>query len=157
MADSGRRRIALINHDLSYRYARLRERGYKSVLHVHGLAYQQVTYAQDLSAAAGKRAMEQLLSQDEARCGVCRFGLPRRRGAAGYRPCRTAGAGRYRGDRLRWHRAGGSGLPQLTTVEQPSRAIGRTAVSLLMKRIDDPDAAVERVMMDWRVIDRASV
>ncbi|HGK6899096.1 TPA: hypothetical protein ACJ5RL_004860, partial [Klebsiella pneumoniae] len=24
-------------------------------------------------------------------------------------------------------------------------------------RIDDPDAAVERVMMDWRVIDRASV
>lgn len=65
LADSGRRRIALINHDLSYRYARLRERGYKSVLHVHGLAYQQVTYAQDLSAAAGKRAMEQLLSQDE--------------------------------------------------------------------------------------------
>ncbi|HBX1434573.1 TPA: cytochrome-c peroxidase, partial [Klebsiella pneumoniae] len=46
--------------------------------------------------------------------------------------------------------------PQLTTVV-PSRAIGRTAVSLLMKRIDDPDAAVERVMMDWRVIDRASV
>lgn len=111
LADSGRRRIALINHDLSYRYARLRERGYKSVLHVHGLAYQQVTYAQDLSAAAGKRAMEQLLSQDEARCGVCRFGLPRRRGAAGYRPGRTTGAGGYRGDRLRWHRAGGSGLP----------------------------------------------
>lgn len=27
------------------------------MLHVHGLAYQQVTYAQDLSAAAGKRAM----------------------------------------------------------------------------------------------------
>ena len=46
--------------------------------------------------------------------------------------------------------------PQLTTVEQPSRAIGRTAVDLLMKRIDDPDAAVERVMMDWRVIARAS-
>jgi DNA-binding LacI/PurR family transcriptional regulator len=51
----GRRRIALINHDLSYRYARLRERGYKSVLHVRELAYQQVTYASDLSAAAGKR------------------------------------------------------------------------------------------------------
>lgn len=83
LADGGRRRIALINHDLSYRYARLRERGYKSVLHVHGPAYQQVTYAQDLSAAAGKRAMEQLLSQDEARRGVCRFGLPCRRGAAG--------------------------------------------------------------------------
>ena len=46
--------------------------------------------------------------------------------------------------------------PQLTTVEQPSREIGRTAVTLLMKRIDNPDAAVERVMMHWRVISRAS-
>lgn len=157
LADSGRRRIALINHDLSYRYARLRERGYKSVLHVHGLAYQQVTYAQDLSAAAGKRAMEQLLSQDEARCGVCRFGLPRRRGAAGYRR-----AGLRVPEDIAVIGFDGTELaevvsPQLTTVEQPSRAIGRTAVSLLMKRIDDPDAAVERVMMDWRVIDRASV
>lgn len=158
MADSGRRRIALINHDLSYRYARLRERGYKSVLHVHGLAYQQVTYAQDLSAAAGKRAMEQLLSQDEKPDAV--FAVSDSLAAGALRAIaqsRTTGAGGYRGDRLRWHRAGGSGLPQLTTVEQPSRAIGRTAVSLLMKRIDDPDAAVERVMMDWRVIDRASV
>ncbi len=87
LADSGRRRIALINHDLSYRYARLRERGYKSVLHVHGLAYQQVTYAQDLSAAAGKRAMEQLLSQDEKPDAVFAVSdSPRRRGAAGYRP-----------------------------------------------------------------------
>ncbi len=60
--------------------------------------------------------------------------------------------------RLRWHRAGGSGLPRSSPPSNsPPRAIGRTAVSLLMKRIDDPDAAVERVMMDWRVIDRASV
>lgn len=157
LADSGRRRIALINHDLSYRYARLRERGYKSVLHVHGLAYQQVTYAQDLSAAAGKRAMEQLLSQDEARCGVCRFGLL---AAGALRAIAQAGL-RVPGD-IAVIGFDGTELaevvsPQLTTVEQPSRAIGRTAVSLLMKRIDDPDAAVERVMMDWRVIDRASV
>lgn len=157
LADSGRRRIALINHDLSYRYARLRERGYKSVLHVHGLAYQQVTYAQDLSAAAGKRAMEQLLSQDEKPDAVFAVSDSLAAGALRAIAGPDYGCRGYRGDRLRWHRAGGSGLPQLTTVEQPSRAIGRTAVSLLMKRIDDPDAAVERVMMDWRVIDRASV
>ncbi|MBP7672504.1 MAG: cytochrome-c peroxidase, partial [Klebsiella sp.] len=41
-------------------------------------------------------------------------------------------------------------------VQQPSRAIGRTGVGLVMKRIEHPDAAVERVMMDWRVIARAS-
>ena len=56
------------------------------MLHVHGLAYQQVTYAQDLSAAAGKRAMEQLPSQDESPMRCLPFRVPRRRGAAGYRP-----------------------------------------------------------------------
>lgn len=158
LADSGRRRIALINHDLSYRYARLRERGYKSVLHVHGLAYQQVTYAQDLSAAAGKRAMEQLLSQDEKPDAV--FAVSDSLAAGALRAIARAGL-RVPGD-IAVIGFDGTELaevvsPQLTTVEQPSRAIGRTAVSLLMKRIDDPDAAVERVMMDWRVIDRASV
>ncbi|HEE1617302.1 TPA: LacI family DNA-binding transcriptional regulator [Klebsiella pneumoniae] len=158
LADSGRRRIALINHDLSYRYARLRERGYKSVLHVHGLAYQQVTYAQDLSAAAGKRAMEQLLSQDEKPDAVFAVsdslaaGALRAIAQAGLRVPEDIAVIGFDGTELAEVVS-----PQLTTVEQPSRAIGRTAVSLLMKRIDDPDAAVERVMMDWRVIDRASV
>ena len=46
--------------------------------------------------------------------------------------------------------------PQLTTVEQPSRDIGRTAVTLLLKKIDNPEATAERVMMDWRIIARAS-
>ncbi|MEI6926041.1 substrate-binding domain-containing protein [Klebsiella pneumoniae] len=158
LADSGRRRIALINHDLSYRYARLRERGYKSVLHVHGLAYQQVTYAQDLSAAAGKRAMEQLLSRDEKPDAVFAVsdslaaGALRAIAQAGLRVPEDIAVIGFDGTELAEVVS-----PQLTTVEQPSRAIGRTAVSLLMKRIDDPDAAVERVMMDWRVIDRASV
>jgi DNA-binding LacI/PurR family transcriptional regulator len=48
LADGGRRRIALINHDLSYRYARLRERGYKSVLHVRS-GVSAGEYASDLS------------------------------------------------------------------------------------------------------------
>lgn len=158
LADSGRRRIALINHDLSYRYARLRERGYKSVLHVHALAYQQVTYAQDLSAAAGKRAMEQLLSRDEKPDAVFAVsdslaaGALRAIAQAGLRVPEDIAVIGFDGTELAEVVS-----PQLTTVEQPSRAIGRTAVSLLMKRIDDPDAAVERVMMDWRVIDRASV
>ena len=46
--------------------------------------------------------------------------------------------------------------PQLTTIEQPSRDIGRKAVGLLLNRIEHPDASTERVMMDWRYISRAS-
>ena len=44
----------------------------------------------------------------------------------------------------------------LTTIEQPSRDIGRKAVDLLLNKIDNPAAPTERVMMDWRFISRAS-
>nr|WP_287855229.1 LacI family DNA-binding transcriptional regulator [Klebsiella sp.] len=157
LVDSGRKRIALINHDLSYRYSRLRERGYKSVLHVRELNYQQVTYASDLSAAAGKKAMEQLLALDEKPDAV--FAVSDSLAAGALRAITQAGL-RVPED-IAVIGFDGTELaevvsPQLTTVEQPSRAIGRTAVTLLMKRIDNPDAAVERVMMDWRVIPRAS-
>lgn len=64
LADSGRRRIALINHDLSYKYARLRERGYKSVVHLRDLDYQVVEYASDLSSSAGMAAMKKLLADN---------------------------------------------------------------------------------------------
>ena len=149
--------IALINHDLSYRYSRLRERGYKSVLHVRELAYQQVIYASDLSAAAGKQAMEMLLAQEEQPDAVFAVsdslaaGALRAIAQAGMRVPEDIAVVGFDGTELAEVVS-----PQLTTVEQPSREIGRTAVTLLMKRIDNPDAAVERVMMDWRVISRAS-
>ena len=157
LVDGGRKRIALINHDLSYRYSRLRERGYKSVLHVRELAYQQVTYASDLSAAAGTRAMETLLAQKEKPDAVFAVsdslaaGALRAIAQAGLRVPEDIAVIGFDGTELAEVVS-----PQLTTVEQPSREIGRTAVTLLMKRIDNPDAAVERVMMDWRVIPRAS-
>ena len=157
LADAGRQRIALINHDLSYRYSRLRERGYKSVLHVRQLDYQRVTYASDLSAAAGTKAMEELLAQEERPDAVFAVsdslaaGALRAIARAGLRVPEDIAVIGFDGTELAEVVS-----PQLTTVEQPSRAIGRTAVTLLMKRIDNPDAAVERVMMDWRVISRAS-
>ncbi|MNQ92640.1 HTH-type transcriptional repressor CytR [compost metagenome] len=46
--------------------------------------------------------------------------------------------------------------PPLSTIEQPSRDIGRKAVNLLLNKIDNPDAPTERVMMDWRYVARAS-
>ena len=157
LVDDGRRRIALINHDLSYRYSRLRERGYKSVLHVRELDYQQVIYASDLSAAAGTKAMETLLAQEEKPDAVFAVsdslaaGALRAIAQAGLRVPEDIAVVGFDGTELAEVVS-----PQLTTVEQPSREIGRTAVTLLMKRIDNPDAAVERVMMDWRVISRAS-
>ncbi|VTN14781.1 Catabolite control protein [Raoultella terrigena] len=153
LAQSGRQRIALINHDLSYRYARLRERGYKSVLHVRDLSYQQVAYASDLSAAAGKAAMESLLAAKERPDAVFAVadslaaGALRAIAQAGLRVPEDIAVIGFDGTELAEMVS-----PQLTTVEQPSRDIGRTAVTLLLKKIDNPTAEAERVMMDWRVI-----
>ncbi|MDF3826510.1 MULTISPECIES: LacI family DNA-binding transcriptional regulator [unclassified Pseudocitrobacter] len=157
LADSGRQRIALINHDLSYKYARLRERGYKSVLHVRELDYQTVEYAAELSSAAGKAAMEKLLAQQPRPDAV--FAVSDTLAAGAMRAIEQAGLNVPQDIAV----VGFDGTelaemvsPQLTTVQQPSREIGAKAVELLLKRIENPASMAERVMMDWRFISRAS-
>ena len=130
LADGGRKRIALINHDLSYKYARLRERGYKSVIHLRDLDYQAVEYASELSSGAGMAALRAIQQ-------------------AGLRVPEDIAVVGFDGTEL-------AEMISLTTIEQPSRDIGRKAVDLLLNEIDNPDAPTERVMMDWRFISRAS-
>ncbi|AKE58083.1 LacI family DNA-binding transcriptional regulator [Citrobacter farmeri] len=154
LADSGRTRIALINHDLSYKYARLRERGYKSVIHLRDLDYQVVEYASDLSSAAGMAAMQTLLKENPpdavfAVSDTLAAGALRAIEQAGLRVPQDIAVVGFDGTEL-------SEMVSLTTIEQPSREIGRKAVTLLLNKIDNPDAPTERVMMDWRFISRAS-
>ena len=143
----------MINHDLSYKYARLRERGYKSVIHLRDLDYQAVEYASELSSGAGMAAMQNLLKQTR-RMRCLPFPIRWRRGAARH------SAGRLRvPEDIAVVGFDGTELAEmvsLTTIEQPSRDIGRKAVNLLLNKIDNPDAPTERVMMDWRFISRAS-
>ncbi len=153
----GCQRIALINHDLSYKYARLREQGYTRALQETQSTWKSVEYARDLSFSAGKAAMETLLRADD-------------RPDAVFAVSDTLAAGAL----LAIHEAGlampqdiavvgfdGTELaemvtPPLSTVQQPSREIGRKAVGLLLNKIDNPDAPTERIMMDWQYISRAS-
>jgi DNA-binding LacI/PurR family transcriptional regulator len=153
----GCQRIALINHDLSYKYARLREQGYTNALQEKQSTWKMVEYAQDLSFSAGKAAMENLLRADE-------------RPDAVFAVSDTLAAGAL----LAIHEAGlampqdiavvgfdGTELaemvtPPLSTIQQPSREIGRQAVGLLLNKIDNPEAPAERIMMDWQYISRAS-
>lgn len=157
LAEGGRQRIALINHDLSYKYARLRERGYKAAIYANKLTYQTVEYASELSSAAGKAAMEQLLAQETrpdavfAVSDTLAAGAMRAIAQAGLRIPEDIAVVGFDGTELAEMVS-----PQLTTIEQPSREIGRRAVELLLNRIDNPDGAAERVMMDWRYISRAS-
>ncbi len=157
LADGGRQRIALINHDLSYKYARLRERGYKSVLHLRDLSYQAIEYASDLSAAAGMAAMTRLLVAEPRPDAVFAVSDTLAAGAlraiekAGLRIPQDIAVVGFDGTELSEMVS-----PPLSTIKQPSRDIGRKAVDLLLNKIDNPDAPTERVMMNWRFISRAS-
>ncbi|OSM94098.1 MULTISPECIES: LacI family DNA-binding transcriptional regulator [Lonsdalea] len=154
----GRGRIAFINHDLSYKYARLREQGYKTVLEQQGLTYRAVEYASDLTFYAGKRAMENLLRAEIRPDAV--FTVSDTLAAGAMRAIEEAGLSIP--DDVAIVGFDGTELsemvsPQLSTVAQPSADIGRKAVGLLLNKINNPGSPAERVVLDWRFISRASV
>ncbi|MGL4725305.1 MAG: LacI family DNA-binding transcriptional regulator [Scandinavium sp.] len=157
LAAMGRQRIALINHDLRYKYAFLREQGYKLVLQKQKLESSAIEYANDLSAAAGKAAMKNLLAMNPRPDAVFAVSDSLAAGAmraieqAGLRVPEDIAVVGFDGTELAEMVS-----PQLTTVQQPSREIGAKAVELLLNKIENPDVPMERVMLDWRFIPRAS-
>ncbi|WP_039058868.1 LacI family DNA-binding transcriptional regulator [Enterobacter sp. Bisph1] len=157
LVERGCQRIAMINHDLSYKYARLRENGYLSGLQAHQLGWQKVEYARDLSFNAGKTAMQKLLAAPQRPDAV--FSISDTLAAGAQQAIQEAGLSipqdiavvGFDGTDL-----GQMVTPPLSTVEQPSQAMGREALRLLVNRIDNPQAAPESVLMAWRYISRAS-
>ncbi|MDE1188262.1 MAG: LacI family DNA-binding transcriptional regulator [Pantoea sp.] len=150
-------RVAMINHDLSYKYARLREEGYRQALTDAGSAWQSVVYAADLSYEAGRNAMQALLSQGERPDAV--FAVSDTLAAGALRAIQDAGL--TVPDDIAVIGFDGTELsemtyPKLSTVLQPSREIGRQAVRLLLRRIDEPGSAAEKIILDWEFLHRAS-
>ncbi|RRW61634.1 LacI family DNA-binding transcriptional regulator [Pantoea dispersa] len=157
LADKGRRRIALINHDLSYKYARLRQQGYLLQLADHNLVWQGISYASELSFGAGKQAMMTLLAADDIPDAVFAVSDTLAAGAvaaiqaSGYSvPGDIAVAG-FDGTELAEMIS-----PPLTTLAQPSRDIGREAFRLIQQKINQPDSAAQRVILRGHLIERAS-
>lgn len=157
LADKGRRRIALINHDLSYKYARLRQQGYLLQLADRNLVWQGISYASELSFGAGKQAMTTLLAADEIPDAVFAVSDTLAAGAvaavqaSGYSvPGDIAVAG-FDGTELAEMIS-----PPLTTLAQPSRDIGREAFRLIQQKIDQPESAAQRVILQGHLIKRAS-
>ena len=122
-----------------------------------GLVRHVVEYANDLSAAAGKAAMQNLLAMNPRPDAV--FAVSDTLAAGAMRAIEQAGL--QVPEDIAVIGFDGTELaemvsPQLTTVEQPSREIGAKAVELLLNKIENPDVPTERVMLDWRFISRAS-
>lgn len=157
LANKGRKRIALINHDLSYKYARLRQQGYLQQLEQHQLKWQAISYASELSFSAGKQAMMNLLAGEERPDAV--FAVSDTLAAGAMAAIQSAGLN-VPGDIAV---AGFDGTelaemvtPPMTTLAQPSRDIGRRACELVIQKIDLPESPTERIIMQGHLIERAS-
>lgn len=153
----GRQRIALLNHDLSYKYAQLRQQGYQQELAAHQRDWQAITYASELSFHAGKQAMADLLARTTRPDAVFAVSDTLAAGAmsaieqAGLRVPQDIAVAGFDGTELAEMVS-----PPLTTIVQPSRDIGRKAFTLLLEKVENPDSPPERVIMDWHLEVRAS-
>ena len=157
LAGQGRQRIALINHDLRYRYARLRQQGYAHQLKEQQLAWQAIAYASELSFSAGKAAMNQLLVGETRPDAVFAVSDTLAAGAmaaiqqAGLRIPQDIAVVGFDGSEL-----ADMVSPPLTTLAQPSREIGRRACELVLQKIIRPDSPPQCVIMQGELVVRAS-
>ncbi|MEN4600378.1 LacI family DNA-binding transcriptional regulator [Pantoea agglomerans] len=157
LAGQGRQRIALINHDLRYRYARLRQKGYAHQLKEQQLAWQAIAYASELSFSAGKAAMNQLLAGETRPDAVFAVSDTLAAGAmaaiqqAGLRIPQDIAVVGFDGSEL-----ADMVSPPLTTLAQPSREIGRRACELVLQKIIRPDSPPQCVIMQGELVMRAS-
>lgn len=157
LAGQGRQRIALINHDLSYRYARLRQQGYAHQLKEQQLAWQAIAYASELSFSAGKAAMNLLLAGETRPDAV--FAVSDTLAAGAMAAIQQAGL--WIPQDIAVVGFDGSELadmvsPPLTTLAQPSREIGRRACELVLQKIIRPDSPPQCVIMQGELVVRAS-
>ncbi|MBN1090963.1 LacI family DNA-binding transcriptional regulator [Pantoea sp. 1B4] len=157
LAGQGCQRIALINHDLRYRYARLRQQGYAYQLKEQQLAWQAIAYASELSFSAGKAAMNQLLAGETRPDAVFAVSDTLAAGAmaaiqqAGLRIPQDIAVVGFDGSEL-----ADMVSPPLTTLAQPSREIGRRACELVLQKIIRPDSPPQCVIMQGELVVRAS-
>lgn len=153
----GRKRIALLNSDERYMYARQRRRGYEAALAQAGLEPLPVGQTMGLSFEDGRHAVAGLLKGPVRPDAI--FAVSDTLAIGAIRGLRDAGlsvpdAVSVVGfDNIP---IGTMVEPQLTTVEQPMRQLGETAARLLLQRLEDPDGEARGVLLDHRLVVRES-
>lgn len=155
----GHTRIALINSDGRYLYARQREAGLRDALAEAGLALPPAWHVtvDGLDFAAGAEAARQLMSRDESPTAI--FAVSDTLAIGVIRGLRDAGFAVPRDVAV----VGFDDIamaaqidPPLTTIAQPMRELGETAARLLLQRLAQPKAAVPGVLLPHRLIERGS-
>jgi LacI family repressor for deo operon, udp, cdd, tsx, nupC, and nupG len=154
----GHRKVAMINSDERFLYARLRKEGYLKALEEFGIPVREEWLINtDLSFESGHRAMRSFLSLKDKPTAVfavsdtLAIGALRQIKEAGLKvPDDVAVVGF---DNIPF---ASMMNPSLTTVAQPMYEMGCEAAKMLIKRIAHPEERVESVFLDYELIIRES-
>lgn len=155
----GHRNIALLNSDTRYMYARQRQQGYLDALQAAGLTAPEgsVINAAGLSFDDGRLAARQLLQSGVKPDAI--FAVSDTLAIGAMRELRELGL-RVPEDVavMGFDNVPISTMvqPELTTVAQPMRQLGETAVTLLLQRMRNPTASVDGVLIKHQLVIRGS-
>lgn len=153
----GHSKIALMNSDEKYLYARQRELGYRKALEEQGIEVNKewIYYTQDLGFENGQQAMRKILTQDEKPTAVfavsdlLAIGALKEMNSRGLKvPEEMALVGF---DKIEFSNMT---QPTLTTVAQPMYKMGTIAATMLINKIKGEH--VENVILDHELVIRES-
>lgn len=158
LAGVGWKRIALITGPAHLNVAQEREHGYRRALTEAGLTFDPaLVRSADFREQGGYDAMSSLLMLPERPTAVfvannlMALGALHAIGDAGLDIPRDLGIVSF--DDVPW----GAWLrPPLTVVDQPTYDLGASAANILLNRLGDPDRAFRKVVLQTRLIVRAS-
>jgi len=155
----GHRRIALINSDETYLYARQRKQGWLDALSAAGITADPAlsVNVQSLDYAAGNAAIRELMAQAKPPTAVfavsdtLAIGVLAGLRSIGKRVPEDVAVVGFDDIELATQSD-----PPLTTIAQPMRELGETAARLLLERLANPTAQLPGVLLNHQLIVRAS-
>ncbi|MGY1722616.1 LacI family DNA-binding transcriptional regulator [Blastococcus sp. SYSU DS0533] len=155
LLDHGHRRVAFLGSELRNPTTRLRLAGYRRALAAHGLAEEESLVAVGAGTAAEARvAAEQLLTAPQPPTGIfssnmrCSLGLVPLLHGCGRTDVAVVSFDDFAmADSL---------VPAVTVLDHDPEVIGRAAAERLFRRLDDPDAPAETVLVPVGLVPRGS-
>ncbi|WP_018924525.1 LacI family DNA-binding transcriptional regulator [Salsuginibacillus kocurii] len=155
----GHEKIAIINSDETFQYARNRKKGYLKALEEYGLPIKDewILKNSELNFEAGQNSMRKLLRADDkptaifAVSDILAIGALKRMNEEGLQAPEDIAVVGF--DNIPF---ASMTNPALTTIAQPMYEIGSQAAKMLFQKINTPDEPVSSTLLDNELIIRES-
>ena len=158
LIELGHRNIALIGGEAGTSISEDRSRGFRDELEAHGISWSDKLWCQCRPRLIeGATAARQTLSWPERPTGyvgfndLVAFGTMNAMRSAGIEPGRDAGVVAVGGTE-----EASAFFPALTTVHNNPREMGKLAAEILLERLEHPNQPLRQVVLDPKLVIRAS-